>query len=78
MEEALAMRDRYTNNHKQLIHVFILTGDEYDVEIEFYFPTMDLRNISKNYETGRGSCSPQESMLDFMTVVISIVQVLLM
>ena len=27
-------------------------------------------------ETGRGSCSPQESMLDFMTVVISVMQVL--
>ena len=45
------------------------------VELNFSATAMDLGYISTNYETGRGSCSPQESMLDFMTVVISIVQV---
>ena len=37
---------------------------------------MELKEDSYHHGTSRGSCSPQESMLDFMTVVISIVQVL--
>ena len=37
---------------------------------------MELKDDAYYHGNGRGSCSPQESMLDFMTVVISIVQVL--
>ena len=36
---------------------------------------MDSYQSSDDIGSGRGSCSPQEAMLDFMTVVISIVQV---
>ena len=36
---------------------------------------MESYQSSDDIGSGRGSCSPQEAMLDFMTVVISIVQV---
>ena len=35
-----------------------------------------LGNLDDTDESGRAACTPQEAMLDFMTVVVSIIQVM--